>query len=54
MAKTANSEELVAAFEKHERETQGQVERLEQVFAILEETPRVKNCPAILRWAAIC
>jgi ferritin-like metal-binding protein YciE len=48
MAKTANSEDLAAAFEKHKEETQGQVERLEQVFAILDETPRGKNCPAIL------
>jgi ferritin-like metal-binding protein YciE len=48
MAKTANSEDLAAAFEKHKEETEGQVERLEQVFAILEETPRGKNCPAIL------
>jgi ferritin-like metal-binding protein YciE len=48
MAKAANSEELAAAFEKHEQETRGQVERLEQVFAILDEAPRGKNCPAIL------
>jgi ferritin-like metal-binding protein YciE len=48
MAKAAQSEELAAAFEKHEAETQGQVERLEQVFALIEETPRGKNCPAIL------
>jgi hypothetical protein len=32
MAKAAQSEELQAAFEKHENETEGQVERLEQVF----------------------
>jgi ferritin-like metal-binding protein YciE len=48
MAKAAESEELAAAFEKHEAETQGQVERLEQVFELIEETPRGKNCPAIL------
>lgn len=48
MAKAAQSEELAAAFEKHEGETEGQVERLEQVFALLDETPRGKNCPAIL------
>jgi ferritin-like metal-binding protein YciE len=48
MAKAAQSEELTAAFEKHEAETQGQVERLEQVFALIEETPRGKNCPAIV------
>jgi ferritin-like metal-binding protein YciE len=48
MAKAAQSEDLVAAFNKHEAETEGQVERLEQVFALIEETPRGKNCPAIL------
>ena len=48
LAKAANNEELAAAFEKHEQETQGQVERLEQVFAIIDESPRGKNCPAIL------
>ena len=48
MAKAAQSDDLVAAFEKHKKETEGQIERLEQVFALLEETPRGKNCPAIL------
>jgi ferritin-like metal-binding protein YciE len=33
MAKAAQHEELRAAFEKHESETEKQVERLEQVFA---------------------
>jgi hypothetical protein len=36
MAKAAQSEELTAAFQKHERETEGQVQRLEQVFAVIE------------------
>jgi ferritin-like metal-binding protein YciE len=48
MAKAAQSEDLAAAFEKHQQETEGQVQRLEQVFALIEETPRGKNCPAIL------
>ena len=47
MAKAANSDELRAAFQKHEAETEKQVERLEQVFAELGETPRSKTCPAI-------
>jgi ferritin-like metal-binding protein YciE len=47
MAKAANSDELRAAFQKHEAETEKQVERLEQVFAELGETPRGKTCPAI-------
>jgi ferritin-like metal-binding protein YciE len=48
MAKVAQTEELTAAFEKHLQETEGQVERLEQIFTLFEETPRGKNCPAIL------
>jgi ferritin-like metal-binding protein YciE len=48
MAKAAQTDELTAAFEKHLKETEGQVERLEQIFALFEEKPRGKNCPAIL------
>jgi ferritin-like metal-binding protein YciE len=48
MAKAAHSEELRAAFEKHLAETEGQVERLEQVFELIEKPARGKNCPAIL------
>jgi ferritin-like metal-binding protein YciE len=48
MAKAAQSEELAAAFEKHEAETEAQIERLEAVFEEIEEKPRGKNCPAIL------
>ena len=48
MAKAANSDELRAAFEKHEGETEGQVERLEQVFQILGEAPKGKTCDAIV------
>jgi len=47
MAKAANSAKLRAAFQKHEAETETQVERLEQVFAELGETARGKTCPAI-------
>lgn len=48
MAEAVNSDELRAAFEKHVAETEGQVERLKQVFKILKETPKGKTCPAIL------
>ena len=48
MAKAAQSGELRAAFEKHERETEEHVTRLEQVFEDLDETPRGKTCDAIL------
>lgn len=48
MIKVAQNEELKAAFEKHRGETVGQVERLEQVFAIIEKKPQGKTCDAIL------
>jgi ferritin-like metal-binding protein YciE len=48
MAKAAQSSELRAAFQKHEAETEQQVERLEQVFELLDEQPRGKTCPAIV------
>ena len=48
MAKAAQSEKLRAAFEKHEAETEGQVERLEQVFASIDEAAKGKTCDAIM------
>jgi ferritin-like metal-binding protein YciE len=48
MAKAAQSEELKAAFEKHEAETEEHVARLEQVFEEIEETARGKTCDAIM------
>jgi ferritin-like metal-binding protein YciE len=48
MAKAAQSGELTTAFEKHRRETEGHVERLEQVFELLDQKPKSKKCPAIL------
>jgi ferritin-like metal-binding protein YciE len=47
MAKAATSQELQAAFEKHHEETEGQVERLEQVFELLGKPARGKKCDAI-------
>jgi ferritin-like metal-binding protein YciE len=47
MAKAARSLELKAAFEKHEKETDGQIDRLEQVFEIIEAPARGKRCDAI-------
>lgn len=47
MAKGAQSPELKAAFEKHRGETEGQVDRLEQVFEIIGKTARGKKCEAI-------
>jgi ferritin-like metal-binding protein YciE len=48
MAKAAHSDELKAAFEKHHTETEGQIERLEQVFELMEKPARGKTCQAIL------
>jgi ferritin-like metal-binding protein YciE len=47
MAKAAQANDLKAAFEKHLGETEGQIDRLERVFALLEETPKGKKCAAI-------
>ncbi|RUO98263.1 DUF892 family protein [Hyphomicrobium sp.] len=47
MAKKAGSEDLAAAFEKHEGETEDQVARLEKVFKIIGKSPRGKKCDAI-------
>ncbi len=47
MARAATSTALRAAFENHLRETQGQVARLEQVFAGLGEKVRGKHCDGI-------
>jgi ferritin-like metal-binding protein YciE len=48
MAKAAQSPKLKAAFEKHIGETEEQVDRLEQVFASIDETPKGKTCDAIM------
>jgi ferritin-like metal-binding protein YciE len=48
MAKAAQSKDLKAAFVKHERETRGQVRRLEQVFKIFGKKPQAKKCDAIM------
>jgi ferritin-like metal-binding protein YciE len=47
MAKAAESEELRLAFEKHRDETEGQIERLEQVFKMLGKAARGVQCEAI-------
>jgi ferritin-like metal-binding protein YciE len=47
MKKAATSEELATAFEDHLTVTEKHVERVEQVFEILEMTPRAKKCEAM-------
>ena len=48
MAKAAHSKDLKAAFVKHEKETRGQVKRLQGVFKILGKPARAKTCDAIM------
>ncbi len=47
MAKKASSEELRAALEEHLEVTKGQIERLEEVFSVLGQTPKAKTCKAM-------
>ncbi len=44
MAKAATSEALQTAFLKHRDETEIQVERLEQIFGLLDKPARGKKC----------
>ena len=44
MAKAAESSELKAGFQKHLQQTKGHVERLENIFSNLGESPRGKKC----------
>lgn len=47
MAKAATSEALREAIESHLAETEAQVERLDEVFASLDEKPKRKKCKAM-------
>jgi ferritin-like metal-binding protein YciE len=47
LAKAASNPKLRQAFETHLEETQGQLERLEQVFESLDEKVRGKHCDGI-------
>jgi ferritin-like metal-binding protein YciE len=44
LAKAATAEELTAAFEEHLEQTKGHVQRLEQIFESLDESPKGKKC----------
>ena len=44
MAKAASSDELRTGFEKHLEQTKGHVQRLEEIFASLDESPKGKKC----------
>ena len=44
MAKAASSDELRQGFEDHLQQTKGHVQRLEQIFQALGESPKGKKC----------
>jgi len=47
MSKAAQHPKLKEAFEKHRGQTEGQISRLEEVFAEIEAKPQGKKCDAI-------
>ena len=47
MIEKATAAPLRAGFEKHLKETEGQIARLEQVFGLIGEKPKGATCPAI-------
>jgi ferritin-like metal-binding protein YciE len=47
MAKNSNSAELRRAFEEHLRQTEGHVDRLEQVFDRIASKAKTKKCEAM-------
>jgi ferritin-like metal-binding protein YciE len=46
MVKKASSKKLPDALDTHRHETEGQVDRLEQVFKLFDIAPRGKKCEA--------
>ena len=47
MKRAASSDDLKAAFEKHEKQTEDHVERLQKVFEIMGKRAEGKTCDAI-------
>jgi len=47
MARAAQAPQLKAGFEKHKEQTEGQIERLQQVFEIIGKRAQGKTCEAI-------
>lgn len=47
MAGKAKSKALVDAFNTHLEETKGQIDRLEQVFKMLDKKPKAETCEAL-------
>jgi ferritin-like metal-binding protein YciE len=48
MAKAAQSEDLKSTFDDHRDQTEGHVERLDRIFAMIEKKAQGKTCPAII------
>lgn len=48
MESAATSQALKESIESHHSQTEGQISRLEEVFALLEEKPSKKKCEGIL------
>jgi ferritin-like metal-binding protein YciE len=48
MAEAASSPDLRSAFEQHLQQTRGHVDRLEQVFQSLDETPKGEKCKGMV------
>ena len=48
MRKAAGSGELKDGFDTHLQETEGQIERLERIFNLLDESPKRKKCEGIV------
>ena len=47
MAKNATNPELKQAFQHHQQQTEGQVERLQRVFEAMDKSARGRTCEAI-------
>src|SRR5258706_14426634 len=47
MAKAASDPSLKQAFQTHLQETEGHIQRLEQIFEELDESPKGKKCKAM-------
>ncbi len=48
LAKAAQNDDLKAAFLKHREETEGHVDRLEQIFEMIGKKAQAKTCEAIM------
>lgn len=47
MVEKASASSLAEAFESHREETQGQLDRLKEVFAMINEKPQGETCEAL-------